>query len=154
MATLEGHTKGVNACAVAPDGRHVVSASEDRTLKVWDLGSGRTVATLEGHTGNVSACAVTPGGQHMVSTSEDKTLKVWDLATYTCSITHRGDTPYRAVAISSNMVIAGDAAGAIWFLDLPPVARSPSQPTQPPSARRPRWWSRLWGRGGRPKEPR
>ena len=37
MATLAGHTQHVRACAVTPDARHVVSVSEDRTLKVWDL---------------------------------------------------------------------------------------------------------------------
>ena len=37
MATLAGHTSHVTACAVTPDGRHVVSASSDKTLKVWDL---------------------------------------------------------------------------------------------------------------------
>jgi WD40 repeat protein len=40
MATLEGHALGVTACAVTPDGRRVVSASEDQTLKVWDLETG------------------------------------------------------------------------------------------------------------------
>ena len=40
----------VRACAVTPDGRRVVSASDDKTLKVWDLESGRALATLEGHT--------------------------------------------------------------------------------------------------------
>jgi hypothetical protein len=39
----------VTACAVTPDGRHVVSVSDDHTLKVWELGSGRAVATLAGH---------------------------------------------------------------------------------------------------------
>jgi WD40 repeat protein/post-segregation antitoxin (ccd killing protein) len=64
---------------VTPDGRRVVSASEDQTLKVWDLESGRAVATLKGHADWVSACAVTPDGQRVVSASGDKTLKVWDL---------------------------------------------------------------------------
>ena len=65
---------------MTPDGRRVVSASDDQTLKVWDLASGRAVATLEGHTAWVSACAVTPDGRRVVSASDDKTLKVWDLA--------------------------------------------------------------------------
>jgi WD40 repeat protein len=69
----------VTACAVTPDGRRVVSASEDQTLKVWDLASGRAVATLEGHALGVNACAVTPDGRRVVSASEDQTLKVWDL---------------------------------------------------------------------------
>jgi WD40 repeat protein len=154
VATLAGHTNWVTACAVTPDGRHVISASHDKTLKVWELGSGRAVATLEGHTNYVTACAVTPDGRHVVSVSADQTLRVWDLATYTCRIIHRGDSGYLAVAVSATTVIAGDAAGVVWFLDLPSAARSPSQPTQPPSARRPRWWSRLLARGWGPKVPR
>ncbi len=154
VATLAGHTGVVTACAVTPDGRHVVSASGDQTLKVWELGSGRAVATLTGHTSMVTACAVTPDGRHVVSASNDQTLKVWDLATYTCRITHRGDVLYLAVAVGATTVIAGAASGAVWFLDLPPAVRSPSQPAQPQSARRPRWWSRLLTRGWGPKEPR
>jgi nucleoside phosphorylase len=121
---------------VTPDGRHVVSASYDGTLKVWELGSGRAVATLEGHTRAVTACAVTPVGRHVVSASDDQTLKVWDLATYTCCITHRGDAGYSAVAVSATTVIAGDASGAVWFLDLPrsvasSIDASPPAPEPP-----------------------
>ena len=119
VATLEGHTSGVTACAVMPDGRYMVSASRDETLKVWELESGRAVATLAGHTRAVRACAVTPDGRHVISASDDQTLKVWDLATYTCRITHRGDAGYLAVAVSATTVIAGDAAGTFWLLDLP-----------------------------------
>ena len=36
-----------------PDGRRVVSASDDKTLKVWDVATGECVATLEGHSGSV-----------------------------------------------------------------------------------------------------
>jgi WD40 repeat protein len=120
VATLKGHTSSVNACALTPDGRHVVSASADKTLKVWDLASERAVATLHGHTSGVSARAVTPDGRHVVSTSYDQTLKVWDLATGACGITHHGDAVFRAVAVSATIVVAGDEAGEVWFLDLPP----------------------------------
>jgi hypothetical protein len=44
--TLAGHTDGVSAVAVTPDGRRAVSASGDRTLKVWDLQSGREITTF------------------------------------------------------------------------------------------------------------
>src|SRR5262249_34231828 len=77
LRDLAGHTAGVSACVVTPDGRHVVSASQDQTLKVWELATGREVATLQSHTAWVTACAVTPDGRHMVSASGDKTLKVW-----------------------------------------------------------------------------
>jgi hypothetical protein len=105
---------------VTPDGRRVVSASADRTLKVWDLETGRPLATLEGHAYGVNACAVTPDGRQVVSASQDRTLKVWDLETYTCLVTHRGDAAYNAVATSATVIAAGDATGGLWFLDWPP----------------------------------
>ena len=42
-----------------PDGRRVVSGSEDKTLKVWDVATGECVATLEGHSGWVRCAAST-----------------------------------------------------------------------------------------------
>jgi hypothetical protein len=48
LATLAGHTGSVAGCAVTPDGRHVVSASYDHTLKVHDLVTGRCLATVHG----------------------------------------------------------------------------------------------------------
>jgi WD40 repeat protein len=67
--------------AVTPDGRWIVSASWDKTLKVWDLETGRELRTLEGHSGPVSRVAVSPDGRWAVSASADNTLKVWDLET-------------------------------------------------------------------------
>jgi len=79
IRTLKGHAGGVNAVALTPDGRHAVSASSDKTLKVWDLESGMAIRTLEGHAGRVRAVALTSDGRRAVSASSDKTLKVWDL---------------------------------------------------------------------------
>jgi WD40 repeat protein len=139
VATLQGHTNWVTACAVTPDGRHVVSASEDQTPKVWELASGRPVATLQGDTNWVMACAVTPDVRHVVSASEDHTLKVWELATYTCRLTHRGDVSYLAIVVTATAILASDHAGTVWFLDLPPLSvTSPSGPAPQPLAQRQR----------------
>ena len=78
---LEGHSAYVLGVAVTADGRQAVSASADKTLKVWDLDTGRALRTLEGHSSTVYGVAVTPDGQRAVSASDDKTLKVWDLKT-------------------------------------------------------------------------
>ncbi|WP_437477905.1 AAA family ATPase [Sorangium sp. So ce1014] len=78
--TLSGHLASVTACAISPDGERVVSASGDRTLKVWALASGRLLSTLEGHTARINACAISPDGERVVSASGDRTLKVWALA--------------------------------------------------------------------------
>ena len=76
VRTLEGHTNWVRAVAITPDGQRAVSASDDRTLRIWDLATGATLRTLEGHTGPVSAVAITPDGQRAVSASDDGTLRI------------------------------------------------------------------------------
>ena len=74
-----------------PDGRRVVSGSNDNTLKVWDVATGECVATLEGHSGyEVFGVAVFPDGRRVVSASDDDTLKVWDVATGKCVATLEG----------------------------------------------------------------
>jgi WD40 repeat protein len=69
------------ACAFSPDGSHIVSASEDNTLKLWDAKTGAELATLTGHTKAVWACAFSPDGRRIVSGSLDMTLKLWDAQT-------------------------------------------------------------------------
>ena len=64
---------------MTPDGRRALSASGDKTLRIWDLESGESLRTLEGHTDPVNAVAVTSDGRRALSASEDKTLRIWDL---------------------------------------------------------------------------
>jgi WD40 repeat protein len=79
VRSLAGHDDGVLACAVAPDGRRVISGSLDGTLRIWDLEDGRTLATLDGQHGGVSSCAVTPDGRRVIWGSLDGMLRIWDL---------------------------------------------------------------------------
>ena len=67
LMTLAGHTGGVEACAFSPDGRRIVSASHDGTLKLWDAQTGAELATLAGHADVVQACAFSPDGRRIVS---------------------------------------------------------------------------------------
>ncbi|MGA8030319.1 MAG: NB-ARC domain-containing protein, partial [Bryobacteraceae bacterium] len=78
LRTLEGHSS-LTSVALTRDGKRAVSASDDNTLKVWDLESGRELRTLEGHSRSVTGVALTADGKRAVSASSDHTLKVWDL---------------------------------------------------------------------------
>jgi len=95
-----------------------VSASEDNTLKVWDLETGRELRTLKGHSQSVSGVAVAPDGRRVVSASRDNTLKLWDLesglviATFTC------DAAVHCVFVGVETITAGDEAGRVHFLSL------------------------------------
>jgi len=63
IRTLEGHSNFVNGCAFSPDGKLIVSASHDSTLKVWDSKTGQTLATFLAD-GPMSCCAFCGGGSH------------------------------------------------------------------------------------------
>ncbi len=92
LLTLKGHTSGVFSCAYSPDGRRIVSASNDTTLKVWDAETGKELFTLKGHTAQVRSCAYSPDGRRIVSASDDNTLKVWDAETGKELLTLKGHT--------------------------------------------------------------
>jgi hypothetical protein len=58
VRTLAGHADRVGACAYSPDGRWIVSASDDKTLMVWNAETGARQLTLTGHDLYVRDCAV------------------------------------------------------------------------------------------------
>ena len=67
---------------VTHDGKHVVSGSDDNTVRVWSLDSGECLHTLTGHTQKVNRVNVreaSDGKYAVVSGSSDKTVRVWSL---------------------------------------------------------------------------
>ncbi|KAJ7254335.1 WD40-repeat-containing domain protein [Mycena haematopus] len=79
MLILEKHTGAVNSVAFSPDGKWIVSGSDDKTVRVWDSESGEVVAgPFNGHTNCVNSVAFSPNGKYIVSGSDDNTVCVWD----------------------------------------------------------------------------
>lgn len=76
---LEGHTELVQALAITPDGTILASGSEDNSIKLWDLATGRELRTLTGHGRRVRALAITPDGKTLASGGGDAAIKLWDL---------------------------------------------------------------------------
>ncbi|WP_437969798.1 NB-ARC domain-containing protein [Sorangium sp. So ce260] len=111
VRTLEGHTADVYDVAVTAEGRFIISASSDTTLKVWDLATGQAIRTLKGHTDGVSSVAVTLDGRFAVSASWDRTLKVWDLAAEQAICTLKGHSGrVTSVAVTANGQLAISAS--------------------------------------------
>jgi small GTP-binding protein len=78
------HSGYVERVAMTADGRRAVSASADKTVRVWDLERGICLITLEGHTGVVYGVAMSEDGGLAVSGSVDNTVRVWDLEMGIC----------------------------------------------------------------------
>lgn len=83
LKVLIGHTDGVYCTAFSPDGRRLVTASDDKTARVWDLATGRTILVLSGHQERVRSAVFSPDGRRVATGSFDGTARVWDLASTT-----------------------------------------------------------------------
>jgi WD40 repeat protein len=75
---MGGSFAHVHPCSLAwsPDGSRLASGSSDKTVQVWEAGSGQPLRTYNGHAGVVSAVAWSPGGSRLASGSGDKTVQV------------------------------------------------------------------------------
>lgn len=88
LATLMGHVDEVWAVAFSPDGRHIVSGSSDRTIKIWDAEAGSEILTVHGHTTRISSVAFDKEGRFITSKfmteSDHRIVKTWDSETGNC----------------------------------------------------------------------
>jgi len=75
---LTGHSQCVQDVVVSSDGRYALSGSWDRTLRLWDLSSGKTVRSFTGHTSDVNSVAFSADNRQIVSGSRDRTIRLWN----------------------------------------------------------------------------
>lgn len=76
---ISGHLGWVRSVAVDTTNEWFATGSADRTVKIWDLASGRLKLTLTGHISAVRGIAISPRHPYMFTVGEDKTVKCWDL---------------------------------------------------------------------------
>jgi WD40 repeat protein len=81
VLAFTGHAFAVRTAVFSPDGRHIVTASMDKTARIWDAVTGRQIMVLSGHTDWVRSAAFSPDGRRVVTAAYDKTARIWDTET-------------------------------------------------------------------------
>ncbi len=79
--TFTGHSKPLKSAVFTPDGNFILSASEDKTLKLWSIKTGQDIRTFWGHKDIISSVSISVDGRYALSGSHDNTLKLWDIKT-------------------------------------------------------------------------
>lgn len=91
-AILYGHNSEVVSADYSPDGKYIVSASSDKTIRIWGVADGRCIKVLAGHKESVSSVMYNSTGKQIVSSSLDGTIRIWDAITGECMRDLKVDT--------------------------------------------------------------
>eukprot|EP01062_Namystynia_karyoxenos_P030928 TRINITY_DN22_c0_g1_i3.p1 TRINITY_DN22_c0_g1~~TRINITY_DN22_c0_g1_i3.p1 ORF type:complete len:593 (+),score=132.99 TRINITY_DN22_c0_g1_i3:169-1947(+) len=92
QTVFTGHSAAIYSCALSSMGNRLVSASRDRTLRIWDARNGQQLQKLVGHSTFVLSCDYSPNDSHVVSSSDDQTCKIWNAQTGKKLLTLKGHT--------------------------------------------------------------
>ncbi|MGE5341093.1 MAG: NACHT domain-containing protein [Candidatus Omnitrophota bacterium] len=85
----QGHTHWVTSAVYRSDGKRILSASHDQTIKEWDAQTGQCLRTLSGHRSIVSSAVYRSDGKCILSASWDDRIKEWDAQTGQCLKTYK-----------------------------------------------------------------
>ncbi|KAK9905478.1 hypothetical protein WJX75_000621 [Coccomyxa subellipsoidea] len=120
LRQLKGHERPVHTTRFSPSKMHVLSGSDDATVRWWDVTAGEQVFRLEGHTDYVRSSACSPSLPDTWATgSYDHTCRLWDIRTQECTMTLDHGAPVEATVFlpgGSLLATAGGTEIRIWSM--------------------------------------
>jgi len=90
LCTLEGHTDWISGFSLSSDNQFLLSASDDKTVRMWSVSTGQCTKIFNGHSISVHCAHFYANDQRIVSTCKD--VRVWDVATNQCIHVLHGHT--------------------------------------------------------------
>lgn len=119
-----GHTDRVLALDLSREGRWLLSAGTDATVRLWNAATGRQIHEMRGHVGYVAAVCFSPDGKQAISGGKDQTVRQWDLATGEQVMQYTGHASVvTSVAVSRDgerfLSSSFDASVNMWDWDQP-----------------------------------
>ena len=96
---FKGHKATVDQMRFSPDGKYAASGSRDKTLRLWDIATGKEIGTF-GHTDWVRCLSFSPDGKSIASGGSDRAIKLWDIQTGKVTRTFAGNQQVFSVAFS------------------------------------------------------
>jgi WD40 repeat protein len=132
IATMRGHTNQVTHLLFSPDSSRIVTASMDRSVRVWDATRERagreseSLVVLRGHTGWVEHATFSPDGSRVASCSHDRTVRYWDANTgeqlaVLCG--HTAEVHVAAFQADVPALVSASVDGTLRFWDIPELER-------------------------------
>jgi WD40 repeat protein/uncharacterized caspase-like protein len=115
--SFEGYSDGVNATAISPDGRYILTAVGN-AAHLWEVASGQEIRRFAGHDAVVASVAFSPDGKFVITGSFDRTARIWEVAT--ARMVHRLDHADTVFAVafspSGKLVLTGcwDHTARLW----------------------------------------
>jgi len=121
LTTNIGHAATVTSISVSSDDQYIVSGSDDMTIKLWDMSTGKLIRSCSGHTDKVNDAIFSSDDRYIISCSDDHSVKLWDVMTGKEIRSFAGHTgPVKAVDISSDnrYIVSGGMEDTIRLWDL------------------------------------
>jgi WD40 repeat protein len=118
---VNGEMRDLRYPCFSADGQYVLAASDDKTMSMWEVESGRRVRTFEGHTHAIMSVSLSTGAQYALSGGNDKTVKLWEVENGHCIRTFEGHThTIMSVSLSADgrYALSGDGDGAMKLWDV------------------------------------
>jgi WD40 repeat protein len=123
-AKFPGHDARIQSVAFSPDGRRLLSVSEDQKIRLWELGTGSS-REFRGHTGQVYAAAFHPDGTRVAAAGREGIIWLWDTTGGEVVARLQGHTNYiwsLAFSPDGKTLVSGSGDGTLRLWDTEPLA--------------------------------